>query len=139
MPKRLQIAAWIQGAYYLVSGCWALVDISSFQAVTGPKQDLWLVKTVGLLLVVCAAALLSAAYRKDIRLESVLIGGGAALSLAAIDVIYVFRGVISTVYLLDAAVEVAFGAFWARHIRFSNSSANSIYSKGDTCSDKSAI
>jgi hypothetical protein len=119
--KPFRIAAWVQGGYYLVFGLWSLVDISSFQALTGPKHDLWLVKTVGLLLVVCAAALLSAAFRKDIRLESVIIGGGAALALAAIDVIYVSTGVISPIYLLDAGVEAAFGVFWSgaayRHIR----------------------
>src|SRR5437879_6174180 len=32
-----------QGLYFLLTGLWQLLSISSFQAVTGPKHDLWLV------------------------------------------------------------------------------------------------
>ena len=38
---------WIQGVYFALTGIWPLLDLSSFQWVTGPKQDLWLVQTVG--------------------------------------------------------------------------------------------
>jgi hypothetical protein len=35
--------ALVQGAFYVATGVWALVDLDSFMAVTGPKTDLWLV------------------------------------------------------------------------------------------------
>jgi hypothetical protein len=38
-----------QGVYYLLTGVWPLPSIGSFQRVTGPKTDLWLVRTVGVL------------------------------------------------------------------------------------------
>ena len=38
-----------QGLFYFLTGVWALVSIDTFQKVTGPKTDLWLVKTVGVL------------------------------------------------------------------------------------------
>jgi hypothetical protein len=41
--------ATIQGAYYLLTGLWPLAHLRSFQAVTGPKLEPWLVKTVGVL------------------------------------------------------------------------------------------
>ena len=34
---------------YLATGLWPLFNIESFQQVTGPKTDLWLVRTVGVL------------------------------------------------------------------------------------------
>ena len=57
--------AFAQGSYFLVTGAWALVHIESFQKVTGPKADLWLVKTVGLLLVGMGAGLIVAALRQQ--------------------------------------------------------------------------
>lgn len=40
----------LQGLYYSISGIWPLLSIDTFMAVTGPKTDIWLVKTVGVLL-----------------------------------------------------------------------------------------
>jgi hypothetical protein len=47
--------ARVQGWFYLLTGLWAILDIDSFQRVTGPKVDLWLVKTVGVLVIVIGA------------------------------------------------------------------------------------
>ena len=44
--------ALLQGIFYVATGVWPLIDIVSFQVVTGPKTDLWLVKTVGVLVTV---------------------------------------------------------------------------------------
>jgi hypothetical protein len=38
-----------QGTYYAATGLWPILWMRSFEAVTGPKQDHWLVKTVGAL------------------------------------------------------------------------------------------
>jgi len=101
-----------QGTYFLASGMWPLISISSFQAVTGPKTDVWLVKTVGLLVTVIALTLLSAALRRRTTAETRVLGGGAAAVLAGVDIIYSVSGVISEIYLADAAVELAIVAAW---------------------------
>jgi len=60
--ERLALAA--ESAYYLVTGAWPLLHYSSFERVSGPKRDDWLVKTLGLLLLPIAATLaLGAAVR----------------------------------------------------------------------------
>ena len=46
-----------QGLFDLTSGIWPLLDMPSFEAVTGRKTDKWLVKTVGLLVAVSGSAL----------------------------------------------------------------------------------
>lgn len=104
--------ALIQGVFYAATGVWALVDLDSFMAVTGPKTDRWLVKTVGVLVTVIGAVLLLAWRRGGVPLEVVVLAVGSALSLAAIDVIYVSKGTIRPVYLLDAVVEVALALAW---------------------------
>jgi hypothetical protein len=37
----------LQALYYLATGLWPLVHLPSFEAVTGPKTDDWLVHMVG--------------------------------------------------------------------------------------------
>jgi hypothetical protein len=102
----------VQGLYFLVTGLWPLLHVDSFQAVTGPKADLWLVYTVGALVSAIGVALLVAAGNGRISVETATLAIGSALVLAAIDVIFVARDVISWVYLLDAAAEVVLVGWW---------------------------
>jgi hypothetical protein len=111
-PVLLRLAL-LQGVFYVLTGVWPLVDIGSFQLVTGPKTDLWLVKTVGVLVCVIGAVLLAAARRRSISDELVLLAMGSALGLAAIDIIYSVSGRISAIYLGDALVEIGLAALWA--------------------------
>ncbi len=109
-------SAWIallQGGFYMATGIWALVDLDSFMAVTGPKVDHWLVKTVGALVTVIGVVLLAAGRSRRVTPEIALLAVGSALSLAAIDLVYVSAGRISSVYLLDAVAEVGLAAAWA--------------------------
>jgi hypothetical protein len=104
--------ALLQGIFYVATGLWPLVDIVSFQMVTGPKTDLWLVKTVGVLVTVIGAVLLSAWRSRRITLEVTLLGAGSALGLASIDLIYALSGTISAVYLADAVAELGLVGLW---------------------------
>jgi hypothetical protein len=107
-----RILAGIQGSYFLLTGVWPLLHMSSFLAVTGPKTDLWLVETVGTLVAAIGAGLLLSAIRATQGLEIPFIAVVASLGLMAIDVIYVSRGVISKIYLADAVPEILFVAAW---------------------------
>jgi hypothetical protein len=112
--ERLWLA---QAIYYLVSGIWPLVGIRSFQAVTGPKADLWLVKTVGALITVVGAGLALAGVRRRVTPEVALIAGGSGVALATVDVVYVARRRISPVYLLDALAELVIVGGWILALR----------------------
>jgi hypothetical protein len=105
--------AYAQALYYTLTGIWPLVDLRSFEFVTGPKVDDWLVHTVGVLVTTIGAVLGLAGYRRTIVPEVPLLAGGSALSLAGIDLIYVTKGRISRIYLLDAVAEVGLAAIWA--------------------------
>src|SRR3954468_18916703 len=100
------LAAWLQGIYFLVTGLWPLLHMPSFLAVTGPKVDLWLVKTVGVLVTVVGLVIGVAAYRHNVSAEIVLLAIGSAAALGAVDVIYVAKRVIARIYLLDAVAEL---------------------------------
>src|SRR5262249_34251402 len=73
-------------------GVWPLVNIDTFQLVTGPKTDLWLVRMVGVLVAAIGVILLLAAWRRQTAAEVAVLAVASAATLAAIDVIYVSGG-----------------------------------------------
>lgn len=103
-----------QGAFYVASGLWPFVSRRSFEAVTGPKTDFWLVRTVGAMFVVVGGVLVAAGRRARVSRDVEDLAVGTAAVIAAIDVWYATRGRISKVYLLDAAAEAGLLAMWAR-------------------------
>lgn len=105
-------AALTQGGFYFLTGIWPIISIGTFQKITGPKNDLWLVKTVGVLISVIGAVLLLAGYRGEIVLSTILLAVGSAVVLTGIDVIYVTKRIIAPIYLLDAFVELLLIAWW---------------------------
>ncbi len=107
----------IHAAYDLVTGIWPVFGIESFQKVSGRKTDIWLVKTVTLLILVVGATIGSAGARKRITPEIVGLAVGSSAALTTIDVVYVSQRRISPVYLLDALVNVTLIAGWTLAVR----------------------
>ena len=104
--------AFVQGCYFLITGIWPLLHIGSFQKVTGRKTDLWLVKTVGILVLVIGAGLIVGAMTRRFEPALVLIAMASAVGLTGIDLVYTFKRVISLIYMLDAVVEIGFFVWW---------------------------
>lgn len=96
----------LQSGYYLVTGVWSLVSIGTFQAVTGPKTDLWLVKMVGLLVVVIGVTIGCHASRSRRTPELLVLSLGSIAAFTVIDTYYALNGTIAPVYLADAVLEV---------------------------------
>lgn len=118
--------ALIQGAYYLVTGIWPILSRRTFEMITGPKVDFWLVRTIGALISVIGAVLSLAGLRGSPGTETALLGIGSAASLGGSDIIYASRGRISRVYLVESLVEVGLIALWvfglAKDIRWRRAS-----------------
>jgi len=113
----VRTVAIVQGAYFLLTGLWPILNIDSFQAVTGTKFDLWLVYSVGAVVSVVGSTLLLAGLNRRITSEIAFLGIAAAVALVAIDVIFVVRGVISWVYLVDAAAQTGLIGCWFAALR----------------------
>ncbi len=107
MKTRLRYLYATQGFYYLISGVWPLVHVNSFMQVTGWKTDIWLVKTVGGLVVAIAVPLLFQAMygRINRALQTLMILTATAFLL--VDTVYYFKGIISVVYIVDAVAQLA--------------------------------
>lgn len=110
--NRLKLIALLQGIYWTITGIWPLVHMPSFVWVSGPKEDYWLVRTVGLLLTVIGVVLLSAGYKKRVTPEIKWLGIGGAASMAFIDFYYALQDVIWDIYMLDGVLEITLLLLW---------------------------
>lgn len=103
---------WLDALYNATGGLWAILHMRSFEALSGPKTDHWLVRTVGALLLVKSGVLISAGRNDRISPEVMGMAIGSSASLATIDIVYVSRGRLSVFYLLDALAQMALIAGW---------------------------
>ena len=110
--KLLKYLLIIQTAYIFLTAVWPIVDIRSFMAVTGYKTDIWLVKTVGALLIPVALTLASYLYITTDRRPAFVLGGGTAAAFICIDFYYALTDVISDIYLADGFAEILFLLCW---------------------------
>lgn len=106
----MRIAPATQGAFYVVSGLWPVVHHKSFEAVTGPKKEPWLVQTTGALIAAIGVALLVGARERGRTVKT--LGIASALVLGGADLFFGLRRRISPVYLGDAVAEAALIATW---------------------------
>lgn len=111
--RAMLFLAWFQGIYYAVAGIWPILHIDSFMMVTGPKTDI----LAGAHSVASAggrgrSSLPGGVSTQRLTLEMIVLAVGAALALTAIELVYTWRGVISMVYLLNAAIETPLIAGW---------------------------
>jgi hypothetical protein len=100
------------GLFMSAAGLWPLLHLRSFEAVTGPKRDKWLVRSVGAVLTSIGAALVADGLHGG-RSDAIrVLGIGSAVALGGADVVYTAKGCLSKVYLLDAAVQAGFCSLW---------------------------
>jgi hypothetical protein len=104
----------LQGLYYVATGLWPIFHMRSFEAVTGPKHDKWLVKTVGTLVTTIGSTLLLSAFREPFSEAARFLGVSSAVALTGIDTIYAAKGTIPKIYLADAAAEIFIAAMLMR-------------------------
>jgi hydrogenase/urease accessory protein HupE len=111
-----RLVALGQGGYYVATGVWPLVSLATFEAVSGPKVEDWLVRTVGVLVTVIGLVLLTAGVTNQITAPVRLLAVGSAAGLAFIDFFYAMRGVIWPVYILDGVGEIILIGLWVAAI-----------------------
>jgi hypothetical protein len=104
---------WIAHALYFgIGGIWAVLGRRSFAAITGPKTDYWLVRTVGGLLVAVGSAIGLAGARERLTPEIRGLAVATSTVLIAIDLVFTVTGRIRRVYLLDALANAILIAGW---------------------------
>ena len=102
----------MQGAYIFLTAVWPLVDIKSFMLITGPKTDIWLVKTVAAMLLPVALSFFVASHQQQINWPVYLLAMGSCIAFASIDFYYTLNGTIKWVYQLDGYLQIIFFITW---------------------------
>jgi hypothetical protein len=102
----------LHATYLVATGVWPIVHRRSFERVTGPKTDFWLVRTVGGLAMLCGVTLLYRAVRGGATADAKILAGGQAAVFVAADVYASAR--VSRVYLWDIVVQSALLPSWFR-------------------------
>ncbi len=117
MPSLRRSALRFQAGYYVLTGAWPLFSRRSFEAVTGPKRDWWLVQMVGLLAVTNGVALAAGLNAQRVSRETLTLSVLSAAAFASIDTVYSLTGRISKVYIADALLEAVLIALieWPQH------------------------
>jgi hypothetical protein len=110
--KITRILLWVQSSYMLLTAIWPLVDIHSFMKVTGPKTDIWLVKTVGALLIPVGLCLMYHLFIRTDQRPAILLGGLTAVSFICVDFYYALNDVISDIYMADGVLQIIFLSAW---------------------------
>ncbi len=115
----LRLVCGLQGAYYLITGLWLLLD--RFVAIPGPFSVLHLDnRTLGTDLIVALTALIGlvlAISSARVRPDGLFTGLGFGTALAFIVVGWRYRGSLSNWFYLELFVEVVFAlalflSFW---------------------------
>jgi hypothetical protein len=104
-----RLLATTQGVFYLVTGAWPIANLRSFEAVTGPKHDDWLVRTTGGLIAATGAGLI---LRRNDAERARPFGATSSAVLLLADLIGVGSGRLRPVYLLDALAEAVLLCGW---------------------------
>lgn len=114
--QKFRMIPLLQTLYYTITAVWPLLHIHSFVWVTGGKTDIWLVKTVSVLLLPYCFLLLYLTVNQKRNFVIVISVMICCLGLAAVEAYYYFRGVVKWVYVADAAIQLAFLGYWFRYI-----------------------
>lgn len=103
---------WVQGVYSLITAVWPIVHIDSFMAVTGPKTDLWLVKTVSVLILAIALFLLVQIKYLLPVVPVAIMAITMSAGLLIIDFYYPAIDRISGIYMADGILQFIFLCTW---------------------------
>jgi hypothetical protein len=111
-PENRRIILGMQSGYYLLTGLWPLLHMSSFMEITENTTDPLLVKTIGILLVCAAITFLISLYNNENSAAVVFLSVSSAIGLLSIDIYYNLTDEISTLYLIDAALQLILLEAW---------------------------
>lgn len=107
--------ATLHGSYYAATGIWSIVHRRSFERLTGPKTEYWLVRTVGGLALAIGASLWVAGRAESPAAAPLAVTSGLAFAAADVQA----ARAASRIYLLDGLLEMLFVAAWVRRVRAS--------------------
>jgi hypothetical protein len=91
---------------------WPIIDIESFMLVTGYKTDVWLVKTVGAILISISLCMATHLFIRTDHVPVVVLCIASSIAFISIDFYYTLNDTISDIYIADGALQIFFLIAW---------------------------
>jgi hypothetical protein len=110
--KVFRLLVIVQATYTLITAVWPIVHIESFMEATGYKTDVWLVKTVGALLIPVSSCLIAYLFINTDRRPAMILGGLSSIAFICIDFYYSLTDVIWDIYMADGFLQIIFLSAW---------------------------
>lgn len=99
-------------AFFLIGGLWPLVDMQSFESVTGPRSDHWLVRSLAGMLIIVGAALIWSVQRGHIDHSMRGVAAGSSGMLALVALISGMNGPVDPVSVIGASLHGVLALCW---------------------------
>ena len=99
-------------SYLCIGGSWPLLHLPSFEAVTGPKVDDFLVRSVAGILLWTAVVLYTQVPKPRFAPSTGSLALGLSLVLGLVAVIGAASGSSRWVYFIDGAIHLGFALAW---------------------------
>lgn len=100
------------GLYLLVGGLWPLLYMQGFEAVTGPKVEHFLVRSIALILLLTAANLFTQLDKPRVEQSATVMAAGVSLILGLVGIISAAGGWVWPIYFIDGGVHTLFALSW---------------------------
>ncbi len=111
MPKFTSLVLYAHALYLLIGGAWPLLSLPTFEEVTGPKSDHFLVRTVALILVL-VASILFAQRKSPVERSAVFMAMGVSFILGSVAWISAAGGWVWKIYFIDGGIHLLFACAW---------------------------
>lgn len=110
--KRTQLIPLLHGIYLMITALWALLFLNSFVKITGIKTDIWLVKTIAILLLPYSLLFMwKSTHTPKLPVVNV-VAVMLCMGLTTINAYYYAEGVLGTFYMIDAWIEIFLSVWW---------------------------
>ncbi|MGV9013135.1 MAG: hypothetical protein ACOH13_11120 [Flavobacteriales bacterium] len=111
MPKITSLVLYAHALYLLIGGAWPLLSLRTFEEVTGPKSDHFLVRTVALILVLVASILFTQ-RKPPVERSAVFTAMGISCILGSVALFSAAGGWVWKVYFIDGGMHLLFASAW---------------------------
>ena len=101
------------GLYLTIGGLWPLFYLQGFEAVTGPKVEDFLVRTIALILLLTAVVLFLQLRKPKAEQSAIAMAAGVSFILGLVGIITAAGGWIRPIYFADGAIHLLFAMSWA--------------------------
>jgi len=111
--QKRKTTLFLQSLFYLFTGIWPLMHISSFLAGKGEEADNWLLVSAGSLLLCIVCAFFIDLYARRNSASIIFLAIASSVAFLCVDFHYSVFHAMSKLYIVDAAIHLVLMTLWS--------------------------